>query len=144
MGKLLAYFCMAFAATHISTHADAQFAVPISCCRFEHYATHVFRQDRALRMIAITHARDKGFTMQYDIITRDTSGRKVASYGPRRLSNTGPTESCEPHEAAFWRVYSHNAEGHAVCVGDALDSTDAAHFARYVALVGVVKITLED
>jgi len=82
--------------------------------------------------------------MQHDITTRDSSGRKLAAYGPRRLSNAGPVEPCEPHEATFWRVYSHNAEGHAVCVGDALDSTDAARFARYVALVGAIKITLED
>jgi len=81
--------------------------------------------------------------MQHDITTRDSSGRKLASYGPRRISDAGPTEPCEPHEATFWRVYRHDGEGHPECVGDTLDSSDAARFARYVALVGAIKITLE-
>ena len=88
------------------------------------------------------HRQDKGLTMQHDITTRDSSGRKLASYGPRRISDAGLTEPCEPHEATFWRVYRHDGEGHPECVGDAPNSTDAARFARYVAQVETIKILL--
>lgn len=84
--------------------------------------------------------------MIHDKYIRDTSGNKLASYGPRHLAvdlhdpdGLATIEEAAPEAAAFWGVYRHNTEGLAQCIGDACDEGTARAFATLVAQVETIK-----
>lgn len=79
--------------------------------------------------------------MQFDTYIRDSKGHPLASFGPR-IDTGGTVEESHPDTAGFWGVYSHDSEGHAEIVGDALDRDSAAAFARNVALLAGIKALL--
>lgn len=73
--------------------------------------------------------------MTWDQYIQNKDGNVIASYGPRY--DTGENiEECDPKDADFWGVYSHDTQnGEARYVGDAYDEGSACKFAELVAKV---------
>ncbi len=71
-----------------------------------------------------------------DSFIHDSEGRNLASYGPRVLDGPGKLACVVPAGSRvpqFWGVYSHDKEGYATCVGDAVDEHSARAFAELIA-----------
>jgi len=74
-------------------------------------------------------------SFENDTYFRDSLGNKRVSFGPRRLDSVAAdaqVEPCAVADAAFWGVYTHDAEGLASIVGDAHDQESAKLFSLQV------------